>query len=260
MIQKGDASYTVDWFPELDKRARQITREWFDKGYIRSDIVTVQDDSADVMSGKFASSIVTVKPGGEADRSSKTDGSEYVQVALQTPFVSAVGARSAMTAISSSCKNPEAAIKMIEVINTDSEIYNMILYGLEGKNYNLADGFVEQIADSGYFYNTAWTFGCQFNAMLKVGQAPGIWEETQKINNTAEASPLTGFSFDEAPVSTEASQLAAVAEEYKLIELGSGFEEKFEEYQRKLKQAGIETYCAEVQKQLDEWLAATGKK
>ena len=259
-VKLDDSDYKVHWYPDVEKESRLNVRDWFERGYIRSDAMTVLDDSADIKSGKYASYMEVVKPGGAIERAANTGGIEHVQVAVQTPFIGNTASRGTMTAISSSSKQPEAAIKMIEIMNSDEEIYNMINFGIEGTNYNLVDGFVEEIQDSGYFYNTAWAVGNQFNALLKVGQAPGIWEETDRINRSATVSPVSGFSFDAESVSSEIAQISSVIDEYKFIEFGDNFDAKFDEYQTKLEQAGIEKYCEEVQKQLDEWLIANGKK
>jgi putative aldouronate transport system substrate-binding protein len=259
-IRMDDKDFIVYWYPELDKQSRLDTRDWYEKGYIRQDCVTVQDDSADIKAGKYASYMGVIKPGGEAEQATRTGGIEHVQIAVQTPFISNTASRATMTALSSTTKKPEAAIKMVEVMNSDAEVYNMLNFGIEGVNYNLVGGFVEEIPDSGYFYNTAWAIGNQFNAILKVGQQPGIWEETDKINRTATVSPISGFSFNPENVTSETAQIAAVIEEYRFIEYGDDFEAKFDEYQTKLVQAGIGRFCEEVQKQLDEWLVANGKK
>lgn len=165
-----------------------------------------------------------------------------------------------MNAVSSSSEHPEAAIKMIEVMNTDKEIFNMLNFGIEGVNYTMEDGFVKEIPDSGYFFNSGWALGNQFNAYLVEGQKEGVWEETMEINNNADVSPLSGFSFNEEPMATQMAQMSSVAAEYKFMSLYDDFDERFEQYVTKMEQAGVEEYKAELQKQLDEWLTANGKK
>ncbi len=259
-IKKGDDSYTVDWFPDLVKEYKSAFGELYRRGYIRDDIITLQDDSADVTAGKYASRLGIVKPGGEIEQKLQAGGYDYVQVALTKPFINALPSRAAMNAVSSSSEHPEAAIKMLEVMNTDVEIYNMINYGIEGTNYTMENGFVKEIPDSGYFFNSGWALGNQFNAYLVEGQKEGVWEETMEINNNAEVSPISGFSFNEEPVSTQMAQMSSVAGEYKFAGLYDDFEARFEEYRTKMEQAGVEEYKAEVQRQLDEWLKANGKK
>lgn len=183
-----------------------------------------------------------------------------MQVALTKPFVNSLSARATMNAVSSSSKNPEAAIRMIEVMNTDKEIFNMLNYGIEGVNYTKKDDFVKEIPKSGYFFNSGWALGNQFNAFLVEGQQKGVWDETMKINNNAEISPISGFSFNEGPVATEMAQMSSVTSEYKFMGLHNDFAARFEAFRTKMKQAGVEKYQAEVQRQLDEWLKANGKK
>ena len=258
-IKKGDDSYTVDWFPDIVKKYRAEFGELYDKGYIRNDIITLQDDSADITAGKYASRLGIIKPGGETEQKQLAGGFDYVQIALTEPFVNSLSARAAMNAVSSSSKHPEAAIRMIEVMNTDKEIYNMLNFGIEGENYNMENGFVKEIPDSGYFFNSGWALGNQFNANLVVGQQEGVWEETMEINNNAEVSPISGFSFNEEPVATQMAQLSSVTSEFKFMGLYDDFDKRFDDFKTKMEQAGVETYKAEVQKQLNEWLKANGK-
>ncbi|KAF9118043.1 hypothetical protein BGX30_004879 [Mortierella sp. GBA39] len=60
-----------------------------------------------------------------------------------------------------------------------------------------------------------WVFGSVFNSYLKEGQPENVWEETKKINETAEINPVGAFKFNSEPVSTEIANLNAVWGEYK---------------------------------------------
>lgn len=259
-IKKGDDTHTVGWFPDVVKQYRAQFGELYSRGYIRKDIITMQDDSADITAGKYASRLGIIKPGGEAEQKQLAGGYDYVQVALTKPFVNSLSARAAMNAVSSSSKHPDAAIRMIQVMNKDKEIFNLLNYGIEGTNYTMKDGFVKEIPNSGYFFNSGWALGNQFNANLVEGQQDGVWEETMKINNSAEVSPISGFSFNEVPVATQMAQMSSVTSEYKFMGLHDDFNARFEGFSTKMKQAGVEDYRAEVQRQLDEWLKANGKK
>lgn len=259
-IKKGDDTYTVDWFPEVVKKYRAKFGELYDRKYVRSDIITMQDDSADITAGKYASRLGIIKPGGEAEQKQLAGGYDYVQIALTKPFVNALASRAAMNAVSSSSKHPEAAIRMIDVMNSDKDVFNMLNYGIKDVNYTMEGGFVKEITDSGYFFNSGWALGNQFNAYLVEGQQEGVWEETMEINNNADVSPISGFSFNEESVATEMAQMSSVTSEYKFIGVYDDFEARFEDFLTKMKQAGVENYQAEVQSQLDDWLKANGKK
>lgn len=233
-------------------------RVLLEKGYVRPDIATIQDDSADRAAGRYACLIEVIKPGVEAEKQANTGGIEWVAIDVQVPFVEATAARSTMTAVSSKSKAPEAALRMIEVMNTDKEIYNMLNFGIEGENYTLEDGKVKAIENSGYFYNSAWAIGNQFNALLMVGQQEGIWEETDKINREAEVTPVLGYTFDPEPVTEEIAAMSAISTEFARWWFEDNYEERYDQYVEKIREPA-EAVLAESQKQLDAWWAANKK-
>lgn len=254
---KDDPEMKVMFVADLEKELCALGNDWWKKGYVRSDKATIVDDTADRIAGKY---IIyggcNIKPGGEAERSAQTDGSAYTQMALTVPFVGSTTARSAMTAVSSSSKHPEAAVKLLGIINTDKEIFNLLNYGLEGRDYTKnEEGKVVKAEDAKYFLSAGWSMGNQFNADLLEGQADGVWEETDRINREADVSPVSGFSFDQANVSSEIAKIAAVKEEYKNLAFFDNWEEQFDDFTKKLDAAGLDTYLAELQRQLDEWRA-----
>lgn len=263
MIKKGDKSLKI--LPLIGSNAEKenmlIHRDWFNKGYIRKDIVTITDDSADLKANKFAVLTNQTRPDGAAVVSNQY-AKEYVSVAFQKPYVQAISGASTMNAISSSSKNPDRALKLIELINTDKEIYNMLIFGIEKTHYNkISNDTVEVPKESKYQMGTsAWVFGNQFNALYMKGQQPGTWEETDKLNKSAEVSVLRGFNFDQAPVQAEMAKLAAVAKEYKNIAFMPDYEKLDAARVEKMKAAGLDKVVAEVQKQVDEWAKAAGKK
>ena len=162
-----------------------------------------------------------------------------------------------MTAVNALSKHPEEALRMLEIMNTDAEIFNMLNFGVEGVNYTKDEkGKVALIDESGYFYNSAWAIGNQFNALLMSNQEDGIWEATDKLNREAEITPINGFSFSNANVTTEIANVAAVTKEFLKWEYQDDYETRYDEFYTKMQAAGIDVILAEVQKQLDEWVKA----
>lgn len=241
---------------ERERELAALSHDWWEKGYVRSNTM-VTDDTADTKAGKYLTYVgCVIKPGGEAERSAQTDGSEYTQVALTKPFITSANVRGAMTAVSASSKHPEAAVKMLGIANTDKEVFNMMVFGLEGRDYTFnEDNKLVKTENAPYHYGYGWAIGNQFNAFLMEGQQDGIWEETDKINREAAVSPVSGFTFDPANVTSEMAKMASVNEEYKDLAFYDDWEERFDEYQEKLDLAGRDTYIAEVQSQLDAWIA-----
>ena len=139
--------------------------------------------------------------------------------------------------------------------NVDN-VYNLLCYGIEGKHYNkVGENRIETIKDSGYAPNKSWEFGNNFNAYLMEGQEDDIWEQTKEVNETATVSKLLGFALDTEPIKSELEACNAAVEEY-MYNLTAGavdIDTKLPEFQKKLKNAGVDRMIAEVQKQVDEW-------
>ncbi|MDR0405282.1 MAG: DUF3502 domain-containing protein, partial [Clostridiales bacterium] len=233
--------------------------DWFQKGYIRKDFLTVTDDSVDTAANRYAVQVASLKPGIEGEMYLRTN-KEYVTKAIGTPYVNSLAGASAMLAVSRNSQNPEKAVQLIELFNTDKELFNLFLFGIEGKHYSkTGPEQVKVFEESGYkLGSAAWAFGNQFNAWYTDVQQPGIWEETDRINREAEVSCFRGFIFDTEPIKSELAQIMAVQKEYDDDKLfaRTDWEQAFEAKTQKIKLAGIDKVVAEVQRQLDEFKAA----
>lgn len=100
--------------------------------------------------------------------------------------------------------------------------------------------------------------GNQFQAYLMESDEEGIWEKTMQGNEEAELDALFGFVPDRTPIETELATCEAVWTEYKDI-LNYGLDDYntvIPQMMEKLKAAGLDTVTAELQSQLDEFLAS----
>ena len=242
--------------PEYQKGVATLY-EWYQKGYIRPDALAAGDDTQDFIAGRFATGTAGWKPGAEEAAKEKYQR-DVMLIPMQEPYLKKSNCLAAMTGIGFKCKNPEKAIKLIELVNTDPELYNLICFGIEGKHYTLdAEGKVVKVPESGYNPNADWKFGNQFNAYLLEGQADNLWEETAELNLSAKESPILGFVLDTDPIKTEISQVSAVTGEYDRI-IANGAknpDEYMAEFRKKLETAGIQKIKEEVQRQIDEYWA-----
>lgn len=239
----------------------KLMREWYKKGYIREDALNVKDVDADLKAKKIVAGLEgTIKPGGEAEWKA-AKGWDIVDVPVSQSVLLTSSIISTMHAIPNTSANPERAMMLMELLNSDKDIYNTIVFGIEDKHYKkVGDNKIELIADSKYNAGVPWEIASTFNAYLLPGQPDTVWEDTKKINENAVASPIIGFAFDATPVASEIAQCNSVKDEMlPALELGAvDPDEILPKFLDKLEKAGASKIIAEMQKQIDTW--KSGKK
>lgn len=237
----------------------ELSYERLQKGFWESDIATQLDNSDKISANLYVSYQYRNKPGIEAELEER-HGCEWVKIEVGESYLGSTVARATALAIPYTSENPEAAMKLLNLIFTDAEVYNLLMYGIEGKHYNKVDeNRVELIDDSGWKNTTRlWVMGNTFNAWLYGNQEDGIHELTQAMNDSATPSPVAGFSFDTSSVAAEIAQVNAVNTEFSNFYFYEDHDERYQEWKKKMISAGIGTIVAECQRQLDEWRAATG--
>ena len=236
-----------------------IRHSWFKKGYIRPDVVSVGDDSTDYLAGKYAVSKATYKPGAEVSMENTLGEPMVYAPNLGKPYITQKFMTSTLTGISKTSKNKEKAIKLIELINTDKEYYNLICYGIEGKHYTkTGDNTIKLVENSTYKPNGDWKFGNQFNAFVTEGMEPDVWEKTEKMNNEAEVSPLLGFTLDTTKIETELAQCETIRKQYGFSYFmgASKADKSYDEYLERMEKAGKDKIIKEIQSQVDAFLAS----
>ncbi|WP_310225110.1 ABC transporter substrate-binding protein [Paenibacillus qinlingensis] len=240
----------------------KLMKSWSEKGYLNKDLALVKDPTELMKTGKILSyGLTTYKPGIEAETKARYNY-DSVFANLSEPFVTTNSVNATMQAISRTSKNPDRAMMFLELMNTDKQLYNMVLYGLEGKNYKkTGENTIELIPDSGYATNVAWMLGNQLNAYLLPGVAADIPQKTDQLNKSAKASRIMGFSFDAEPVKAELAQAKTITDKY-IQGLAYGMmdvDSTLATMNKELKAAGMDKIIAEKQKQLDAWAAANKK-
>jgi putative aldouronate transport system substrate-binding protein len=169
--------------------------------------------------------------------------------------------------------NPERAVMLLDLFFAPEgkEIYRTFVYGLEGKHYvrttdndtiDLLTGTGEPQSDWAYGI-PAWVLGTCEDIFNTAAGTSKIYNKYKAAEQTAYAPPLLAFSFNNSDVTVEQAQIKTVVEEYEKtlnqgIKGSAGWEDYYNDFLAKLKQAGIEAYLAEVQKQVDAFVADRG--
>lgn len=232
-----------------------LSRELYENGYITPDSITIKDKNKEFGTGNYFMHPANYKPGASADYTAKY-GFEVIAFPTGNPISTTKSMTSSMTAVSMTSQNPDRAVELVNFIHTDKEIYNLLIFGIEGQDYNMtAENHIEKV-EGGYSV-PAWKVGNQFNAYLLPGQEDDVWEQTMALNEQAIVSPLLGFNFDNSNVQIEAANVKAVVGEFDPIRQNGAmdFDEMLAEFSSKVEQAGQEALIAEYQKQLDAWMA-----
>lgn len=243
------------WETEEYKRGCETLRRWFEKGYIRSDYLSMGNDNAELNSGKYAVWEASYKPGVEAEYKALI-GEEVVALPpYEKTMLSGTSIVAAMLGIGKNSKHPEEAIKVIELINTNKELFRLIAHGIEGKHYTLSDeGKLTYIENSGYAVKDTWKFGNTFNGYPIEGQELTVFEDTIAFNDSAEKSRFLGFTFDGTAIESEKSQIATVQGEFSPVGYTGKFEPYYKDFIKKHREAGSQVIVEELGKQIKEFM------
>ena len=168
--------------------------------------------------------------------------------------------------IPTTCENPEKVLEFLNLLYTDADVYNALVWGVEGTHYAHVDGsdtwitYPEGVSadTSGYTLSATYAFGNRYLSYIWNTDPENLNEKFKEFNDSAIKSNALGFVFDPSNVKTEVAAVQAVFDQYRLP-LENGVvdpDENLPKFIQALKDAGIDTVIAEKQKQLDEWAAA----
>ena len=102
-------------------------------------------------------------------------------------------------AVSELSNEDTRAMEIITYLNTNSEIRNLLQYGIAGQHYTVENGTVSRVADKmGNFYDMdIYATGNAFLAYPEPGMDASIWENGKKQNRDSLVEPMLGFNLAE---------------------------------------------------------------
>ena len=237
--------------------------DWYKKEFIAKDAASRTVYGDEIKSGNYAvfmnSSYVDDGAKSSKDYGFKVYSIPYV---TQAPITTGM-VQVCLTAIPVTSKAPDRAMMLLNAVWADQEIYNSLVYGVEGThwNWNADKTFIEPVENNAYASPIGYQLGTAFRKYPTVSETAEVLKAQEALNESVPPSPLLGFSFDAEPVKNEFSQIdALLAEVSPLLYTGtSDPTELIPQIKDKLNKAGWEKVFAEYQKQLDAWKAANGK-
>ncbi len=261
--------YETDQYKDLAKEMYA----WMQEGLIQADAVNTTETATTLMSAGTAFGYFSnLKPGSDAENTSAL-GFEVACLDIVPALGCTNNVSRATWAISSGCKHPEAAMKVLNELFTNPELSNLYMYGIEGTHYKVlekggasngqdiitwADGL--DATTSNYRKSGTWLQPNQFIGDVWEGSAADIWDQQRAFNNNAQKSVAFGFTYDSAAVTNEVTACTNVVSKYNKALLCGALDPDttLDKFNEELYAAGLQNIIDEKQRQLNTWLENYG--
>lgn len=245
-----------------------LMREWYNSGWIHPDAGLSTFNADELMNaGKFFIRSMPLKGSNikaqELINASGNADLHMGEIYGQPKVNVTTHAGGSMLAIPALSEHPVEAMKFINLMHSDSKLLNMMLFGVEGVHWELADDGRVNITNSAWYgaHGGAWTLGNTLLQAVSTNEDPEKNRLLIEYSNDAVDHPSLGFRFRTEPVAAELTALTTVADGLNRALL-TGYVDPAVElpaYIDALKIAGLDTVKAEVEKQYDEWKATQGQ-
>ena len=246
--------------PEYEKRVRMV-RNWYLKGYLSEDVIVNNESGLTQVDAGYAFSTEYVIRPDELQAAKKRYGNKITYINFsERPYSSTSSNTVYFWCINKQYGNGQAAMKAMNLLYTDADIINTVMYGVEGVHYvETEDGHITYpeglTSDTiGYSNNAKWNYNRNI-AKVWEGGALNIYDIMKEFNASAFQSPAYGFQFDEEKLSFDPTKITQVIKNYTL-KLGDGVldvDTSLPQFQQELRDAGADQLVEEVQKQVKEW-------
>lgn len=245
-----DSRKVVSVFEQSDIMDKlKLLHTWYKDGIINPDAPTLGESPKQL---PFFSA--QGFPGAEASWQVNNGVEKYVMTQTFGPLYTTSTIQGSLNAISQNSKYKVEALKFLELVNTDSQLRNMLAYGIEGENWKtVGDNVIERLNDT--WSLPGYSQGTFFNMATVSPNSGDQWDAVKKLNEEAEPSSLLGFALDISNLSTEVANCKAVMDKYQseLITGASDPEVVVPKLVKELKAAGMDSIIEEAQKQITEY-------
>ena len=259
--------YSIFATPEQEEHIR-LMYKWGKAGYISPDAaLTSFDYNGTFGRGDFLAFSQPLKGNGikanEMYAANHTTDFECVEITLQPKYVVTTHAGGSMFGIPVTCKNPEAAMKYLNLMHSDATLVNLMLFGAEGVNYTKANDQQVELTDQNWYgvHGGAWTVGNTKLQYVLTSEDPEKNALLQSYADDAIATASLGFRFVKDNVADQIAAVDSVVSEMANPLMCGQVDPDdpalgIEALKTALTDAGMDEIIAEVQTQYDAWKAA----
>ena len=246
--------------------------DWYKEGYIRSDIMSVDTSTltmpknGEITDTTYVFSCDPYLTEADQEAAIADAGMDMTYLPIEENAYLILGGDTSY-AIPYCADEPERAMMVLNAIYSQPDLYNTLIYGIEGEDYTKnADGTIttsyvgaSPTADDSYGIQR-WIIGSCKNALINNGTDPNYYADLEALEATAQVNPFLNFTFDRTNVEGICASILNVYYEYgpQLDNgvAGDNWEELYNSYMSARKDAGIEELIAEFQRQIDAYVQA----
>lgn len=157
---------------------------------------------------------------------------------------------------------PERAMMVMNALYTEPELYQLLVYGIEGEHYtDNGDGTVNRLggttSEDSYGYDN-WKVGSCINSLVTQNDTPGFYEMRKEEDTTAYSCPFTQFVFDQTGLEDVITAVRTVQNDYNAQMQtgchGDDWEKVYEEFMAERKAAGIDKVIDAMKEQMSKYI------
>lgn len=195
---------------------------------------------------------------GDTILTNAAGGKELVSKAITKPLKTTANAQMANFVVSNVSKNKEKSVEFLGLLNSDPELLNGLVWGIEGEAWEKVGDNKIKLLD-GYQPNqhmAAWNTGNNFILYTQDTLSDDLIKNRDESIAAAEESPILGFNFKTDSVKTEITNIANVMNRFRsAINTGTLDPDKaVPDLLKELDKAGLDKVMTEMQTQYDEFL------
>ncbi|NUU63221.1 extracellular solute-binding protein [Paenibacillus agri] len=247
--------------------AALMSKRWNQAGILNPDSILGLEDSANHWrSGKLLFTITSHEWAYAADPGF-IDSAYRQQVSLLYPEKRQVNRRptSNVIAINRNSEHPDLALRFLDLLETDRALFDLVIYGMEGKTYKLEGDTVRYPDNLNFSTSNYMDWGGQWGfwkpQFLRPTETyPGdFWNKEATFAELPQNvdSPLGGLMLSDYKIGKALERRDELYEDLgKAIEYGmeGNISDAIAKYRQRQMDNGLETIIAEVQRQVDQYL------
>ncbi len=263
VFDENKEEFVMKYDNEAVLEQARTMHDFYEKGYIAKDAISRTDSMSELKSGQYAVMNNNGYYSADGSKSSSVYGYPCVEAYAGNTLIR-IGTPGGIC-VSSTSKQPEKCIQLLNLIWKDTDLLNTLAYGVEGVNYTVNEARTNEIGSKSINVKSGneqtWAIwhnwlGPLFNQWDSEWNSIDVINEIKKNNRSAPISKSSGFIFDTEPVKAEVAKVTATYESvYKVFEIGcmEDFDKYLTDTRSEMQKSGIDVVLAEMNKQYKEW-------